>query len=276
MSSSTSSQSLESIFSDPESYSSESPSPDPVPPPLIPLPPPQCDDWHHCDPTGINCGGTFHVCPGFDPVGGNVTYGPVPIFHPAPPAGMGFAARVCDQCRQHDNGIPHPKNVQVRTWADANAYSGNLIQLCHSCIQDEVELYWQRLSLNTPVPALPAGASPSLFDAQQWPTTANTEQNLCICHSRAIATYDRYCHQCRDQGFQRWFTAAYHANEQFLRTKTKPVITGQKLCDLHAPHNTHPAHRITQRTIQARMNASIGRMCPCGERPKAPEATTKP
>jgi hypothetical protein len=269
-----------SVFSAPGSApdTPRSPSPDPLPPPPPPPPPPappfpqQCEDAPHCDPTGIRCRGAYHVCPGFDPAGMNIPYTSA-LVHPGPPASMlGFACRVCNHCLNHDNNFPHPpKHLLVKQIANANSHSGNLIQLCHTCIRDEIELYWQRIHSNPPPLA---SAAPSLTRIGHWPTRDHPYQNLCICSTVAINAYTHHCHACRDAAFTQHFSATSFRNERFLRTKTKPVLTGKKLCNLHSPlrpGHTHPPHSVSGRTINARMNADIGRLCPCGERPKAPE-----
>lgn len=198
----------------------------------------------------------------------NLTYGPPQIPHPAPPANiMGFAVRVCDNCSQHDHPHPNEKRRQIRGWATSHEMSGNLVRLCNSCTRDEMELYWQRLSLNTPVGALPVTAAPSLQEVSQWPTAAAPEQNLCVCHSRAITTYQHYCHMCRDLGFYYTFTLPYQRNELFLVHKSKAVLSGQQQCNLDGAG--FPVLNITRRERVRRLNAQIGRMCPCGKDPPA-------
>jgi len=242
-----------------------------TPPPPSPSPPavqpnyPRCNDALHCS-NGMPCGPSF-PCPGVRSDGLNSTFNNV--LHPAGPGLPGFNATVCSQCVLHDDVNPQfQKANRVRSWADARYASGNLIQLCHSCIRDEMGLYWQRVSLNTSLSALPATTGPSLQRVAKWPTLDAPDQNLCVCMADVVTPFRNYCHQCRDQVFHDRFELPWTRNEDILRTKTKAVITGRAHLVAGGPQ-----HNVPNRVIQNRMNSDsqIGRMCPCGERPKGPE-----
>lgn len=249
----------------PRSVTPQSSPPDPnVAPPQAPPQVQNCDDATHCNVNGITCGGTFRNCPGIDANGFNTTYSNV--LHPAGNGLMGFAVRVCDQCVLHDHANPLlQKQHRVREWAGPNTFSGNLAQLCHSCIRDEMRLYWQRVNLNTTLANLPANAAPSLQRVRQWPNMASANQNLCVCHHNAITSYQHHCHRCRDGAFTNEFVNPYLSTEAFLRNKDKAAITGRVRSVVGDPH-----HNVPQQTINNRMFNQVGRMCLCGGRPKRP------
>lgn len=121
------------------------------------------------------------------------------------------------------------------------------------------------MNLNTTLANLPANAAPSLQRVWQWPSTASADQSLCVCHHNAITNYQHHCHRCRDGAFIDRFVNPYLGTEAFLRNKDKAAITGRVQSAVGDPH-----HNVPQQTIQNRAFNQIGRMCPCGGRPKRP------
>ncbi|RAR07973.1 atp-dependent dna helicase mer3 [Stemphylium lycopersici] len=231
-----------------------------------PPPPFQCNDFGHCfavgDPTNANLCDPFNwvFCPGL-PWGAHTPPSHNGLNHPIP-----NQVTACAHCMAHEI-VPHylpSKLAVVQRPAAQHARTGHRAQLCTHCIRDEVELYWVRQG--QPAPAAPG------FTVQfvtQWPNHGSI-QDLCTCPQWAIQQCaTTRCHTCRDTWF---FDQSYQAltqNEDMLRTRTKPVIQGHRRCNLNGGS---AQHAVSAATITARQNQQIGRMCPCGERPKAPNA----
>jgi hypothetical protein len=253
----------DSIFSSDPSYSTLPSSPPPGQPPPPPPPPPPfvCDDFNHCHANG-HLGGVAcdqvnrFICPGF-PAGVLSFSG---IQHPFP-----NIVQVCDWCANHE----YFNNWnRIRSVANVGANTGNMIQLCHGCIRDEMELYWERNG--TMVPSGPASAE-SLVHVDTWPYFPGPSlQNLCICINKTILEYRDYCHACRHSVWRTQVQDPRWTTEDILHERTKPVITGKKLC---VTNGGTAQHRITNATRNKRVRDNIGRMCPCGEASKPNEPT---
>ena len=249
---------LSCIFSSP---SSDEHSSDPgTPPPIF-----SCHDFRHCGAVGRPIGApgcdltTLAWCPGLNLPGLNLTTPPSLYgghIHPLPNPIV-----TCGFCRVHETTYLPGKVVYVDAEATANYHSGHRNQLCHSCLRGEVELYWMRQGT-------PAPGNSSVIWARQWPL-ANGLQDLCTCATTSIAIWaNTHCHACRDTIFLETCWRPYTNAEDILRRHTKPVITGKKRCRLQDA--TQPENRISNTVFNNRRARGIGRMCPCGEKPKLP------
>lgn len=227
----------------------------------------QCTDFNHCgaisDPTGaFQCDpNNVTRCPGLPPGF------PTPVSfnllnHPEQ-----TNVDVCSHCIQHDTIDPRylpSKLAVVQRPATEHARTGHRAQLCTRCIRDEVELYWDRQ--RRPMPANP-GFTVQLVT--QWPNLGGI-QDLCICPLWAIQLLaNTCCHACREDWFWHQSYNPSTQNEDMLRTRTEPVIQGRKRCILNGGN---AQHAVSAATIAERQAQLIGRMCPCGERPKTPNA----
>jgi hypothetical protein len=166
----------------------------------------------------------------------------------------------CAHCRAHEGHplFPNKRNL-VNSNATTNPLSGYRTQLCTSCIHDEVEFYWLRQG--QPMP----GNIVSLNWARQWPAV-NGLQDLCICEGNSINDLaNTHCHACRDEGFNIFSYQQYAQCEDVRRNCIKPIIQGKRPYD---PNAVGPRHRVSATTVNRRMADGIGRMCPCGKKPK--------
>lgn len=235
-----------------------------TPPSSPPTPPEQpfvCDDFNHCRANG-HLGGVAcdqvnrFTCPGIP--GGPPSFNG--FQHPIP-----ITIQVCDWCANHD--YFNNWNV-VRSVANMGLNSGNMIQLCHGCIRDEMELYWERNG--TMAPAGPASAE-SIADVDTWPHLPGLSlQNLCICINRTILPFLDYCHACRHSEWRAQFLDPLWTTENILHERTKPVITGKKLC---VSNGGTAQYLILNATRNKRARLNVGRVCPCGEESKPNEPT---
>ncbi|USP81701.1 uncharacterized protein yc1106_08975 [Curvularia clavata] len=245
------------------SYEGRSPSPAPqqLPPPPPPIPWLCADFWHCARAIGGFCEPRDIVtCPGIVDFGypTSLTY-IEDIEHPDGPE----TVVTCGHCRTHVDDYEQLRHAMITADADINPFSGYRTQLCRGCIRDEVELYWLRQGQPNPGPA----QNSTLAMVRQWPA-ANGVQDLCICEENSIAKWARtHCHACRTTLFLRDTHARWQIAEHVLRHHNKAVITGK--CphrleeDLYAPEN-----RVSEDIVARRMANGIGRMCPCGEKPK--------
>ncbi|OAK98504.1 hypothetical protein IQ06DRAFT_307604 [Phaeosphaeriaceae sp. SRC1lsM3a] len=254
----------------PSPASSSSSSPPPPPPPFF------CTDQPHCRIGAPPC-----------PHAGLVTCAQVPVHllanvaQPAQINGVPHAPgpiQVCNLCILHDRT---QKRTDVNTRATAGEFSprvpagtnvppgrsvGARADMCISCVRDEMKLYWHRVG--TIRPAVPPANS--LNHIARWPT-ANagplSAQDLCICMTKAVTMWqnDR-CHACRNSLYDHYHTAGATHHEQFLRKRQKSVIKGDRQCNIQQPGRPNFEHPAA--TIAAREARGIGRMCPCGEKPK--------
>ncbi|KAF2868862.1 hypothetical protein BDV95DRAFT_579517 [Massariosphaeria phaeospora] len=76
--------------------------------------------------------------------------------------------------------------------------------------------------------------------------------------------YINACHACRDHVFQR-FIDSRDQHEASIRETSRTTIDGTRRLRGQQPY------RLSQRAIQNRQNNhNIGRLCPCGKKPKQP------
>ncbi|KAF1829133.1 hypothetical protein BDW02DRAFT_574251 [Decorospora gaudefroyi] len=128
-------------------------------------------------------------------------------------------------------------------------------QLCHSCIKDEMELYWQRQGTNPPLQL------PSMRMVARWPMLNTSVQDLCICRA-TIVNYENHCHACRDDAWNDLTASEKAEPEDIFGTRIPGVAKGQKAI------TANQQWRNTAATRQRRHNNRIARLCPCGNLPK--------
>ncbi|XP_014557124.1 hypothetical protein COCVIDRAFT_15513 [Bipolaris victoriae FI3] len=227
------------------------------------------DDWHcsdflHClgapAPEGlVQCDAdTQQVCPGLAAV--NI---PTPNSYVNDGVHAGEdRTRTCGNCRQHEGHPLFPdKRALINSYSNVNLASGIRSQLCRSCIYDEVELYWLRQGT-----AGPTNARSSPF-IRQWPLP-NGLQNLCMCEIWTVDTpANDCCHACRDVLFSEFCFRPFQMTEDVLHSCTQPVIKGTRL---YVNQDIGRSTRVSAATILKRRAQGIGRMCPCGNKPKRP------
>ncbi|EUC49157.1 hypothetical protein COCMIDRAFT_85358 [Bipolaris oryzae ATCC 44560] len=231
--------------------------------------PDDTDDWHcsdflHClgagDPEGIvQCdAATEQDCPGL-----------AALLLPTPNSYVNngihageHRTRTCGNCRLHEGHPLYPNRLALID-SDSNVLPGSGIrsQLCRSCIYDEVELYWLRQGTARPTNA---GSSPHI---RQWPAP-NGIQNLCMCEGYTINFFGTSCcHACRDAAFFHFCYNPFQMTEDVLHSCTQPVIRGARI---YVNQDHGRSMRVSAATVLRRRDQGIGRMCPCGNKPKRP------
>lgn len=227
------------------------------------------DDWHcsdflHClgagDPEGIiQCDvATQQVCPGLAAANLNT---PNSYVNDGVHAGED-RTRTCGNCRLHEGHPLFPNRLAlINSYSNVDLGSGIRSQLCRSCIYDEVELYWLRQGTLNPMNAR------SSQHIRQWPA-ANGYQNLCMCEGWTVDTPAiDCCHACRDRLFFELCFNPFQMTEDVLHSCVQPVIKGARL---YVNQDHGRSMRVSAATILRRRNQGIGRMCPCGNKPKRP------
>ncbi|KAH7562522.1 hypothetical protein BM1_02042 [Bipolaris maydis] len=227
------------------------------------------DDWHcsdflHClgegDPEGIiQCdAATEQVCPGLGAANLNT---PNSYVNNGVHAGEN-RTRTCGNCRLHEGHPAFPdKRALINSYSNVDLGSGMRSQLCRSCIYDEVELYWLRQGTLNP---MNARSSPHI---RQWPAP-NGYQNLCMCEGWTVDTPAiDCCHACRDILFFEFCFNPFHMTEDVLHSCVQPVIKGTRL---YVNRDHGRSMRVSAATVLKRRQQGIGRMCPCGNKPKKP------
>lgn len=250
----------------PSTESEATPPPSPPPPPPPPF---VCDDFVHCrgGPTNVLCHQNNNVwqCPGLGQAGGITPPSVSGAIHPVP-----TPVTVCANCIGHQGNNPivnvapgQDNSSLIDGFAFQSMHTPRFrAQLCHDCIRDEVILYWERQGTPRPI------GQPSMLLTASWPTVPGSVQNLCICQEKSIVAFHRHCHECRMAAFAQFAADDKAHAAEILGTRTRPVITGKKLCDLNGGIERHA---ISETTQDSRVRRRVGRQCPCGATPKPRE-----